>query len=429
MEGLHVYRASYVDLVLAAESEHGTVALVAGSHTRGFPYAETEPWDNCLLRVGDDGYTFTGRVTAAHLRFDFDPEAAAPRGAIRFAGEMRRARDGAAVAIELDLPIALTPRPTRLLGEPYNVLELDGLVGLAWTPYELVGERGELRVAGTAIALDGIRGACERGVLTNLRSRAFAIRYDYVGVACPGADGYGLIQFTSHALGSGAVADVLDWYLRKTASATLTLEPGKLTDGNPRGVYAPPQDDPAVVRFENEVDLGPAVLRRQMIATRDASGRALHGLREIFVPRARPVRRWYGSRAQIDALLAFLVVLDLALAILALGFPGTWFAAMHGLAYDDPAGLLRRTGALWLAFGALQLLALLRWRKQPYWLPLIAGVRFTELFSDWVTILAAKQMTLAGTLGLVISPPANLIFGLILISTYKRMQDGPAAGS
>ena len=423
--GLQLYRASYVDLVLAAESERGSVTLVAGSHTRSFPYFETEPWDNCLLRVGDTGYTFTGRITGASLHFDFDPEAAAPRGAIRFTGEMRRASDGAPVAIELDIAIALTPQSTRLLGEAYNFLELDGMLGLAWTPYELVGERGELRIAGTTLALAGIRGACERGVLTNLRSDAFAIKYDYVGVACPGADGYGIIQFTSHALGDGVLAGALDWYLRRTASATLTLEPGKLTDGNPRGVYCPPQDDPAVALFENEVDLGPAVLRRQMIATRDRSGRALHGLREIFVSTAAPRRRFHFNRAQVNLLLVFLIALDIALSTVAIGFPDRWSAVMHGLPYDDPAGLLRRTGALWVAFVVLQTLALVRWQKQPYWLPLIAGVRFTELFSDWVTIIAAKQMTLAGTLGLLVSPPANLVFGLILISTYKRLQGGP----
>src|SRR5678815_349664 len=90
--GLHIYHASYVDLVLSAESERGTVTLVAGSHTRSFPYFDTEPWDNCLLRIGDTGYTYTGRVTREALRFDFDPEQAAPRGAIRFSGEMRSAR-------------------------------------------------------------------------------------------------------------------------------------------------------------------------------------------------------------------------------------------------------------------------------------------------------------------------------------------------
>jgi hypothetical protein len=135
--------------------------------------------------------------------------------------------------------------------------------------------------------------------------------------------------------------------------------------------------------------------------------------------------RWHFNRAQVNVLLGFLIALDIGLSVVALGFPNLWFHTMHGMAYDDPAGLLRRTGALWVAFVLFQTLALVRWQRQPYWLPLIAGVRFTELFSDWVTIFAAQHMTVPGTLGLAISPLANLIFGLILLSTYRRLQIGP----
>lgn len=421
------YRSSYVDLVLEANSPRGTVTLVAGSHTQHFPYFGTEPWDNCLFRVADAGYTFTGRVQGAALRFDFDLEQPAPRGVIRFTGEMRRAGDGAPVAIELELPIALTPLRTRLLGEPYNVLELEGALGLAWAPFELTGDAGRLRIAGAELAVTGIRGVCERGVLTNLDARDFAIKYDYVAVACPGDDGYGVIDFTSHALHrDGLFGSALDWYLRKSASAQLTIDHGKLTDGNPRGVYSPPQEDAAALLFETEVDLGAATLRRQMIATRDRSGRALHGLREIFTAKPAPARRrFHLNRAQVNVFLVFLVALDVVLSTIAIGFPDHWFRIMHGMSYVDPAGLLRRTGALWVAFVLLQAIALVRWQRQPYWLTLVAGVRFTELFSDWTTIAAAEHMTAGGTLGLVISPPANLVFGLILISTYKRLQSGP----
>lgn len=40
-------------------------------------------------------------------------------------------------------------------------------------------------------------------------------------------------------------------------------------------------------------------------------------------------------------------------------------------------------------------------------------------------LVFAQKMTLAGTLGLLISPPANLVFGIILISTYLRLQTAP----
>jgi hypothetical protein len=440
--GLQIYNASYVDLVLCAQSDRGTVALVAGTHARGFPYVDSEPWDNCLLLVGDAGYTFNGRTQGAALRLELEVEQAAPRGTIRFDGEMKRASDGRLVPIKLEIAVALSPLPTRLLGECYNFLELEGMLGLAWTPYELSGELGSVRVAGADVALQKIRGSCERGVLTNLKAHDFAIKYEYVAVACPGDDGYGLINFTSHSLFGGSVLSrTLDWYLRKSASALLTIERGKLTDGNPHGVYSPPQDDPAVTLFENEVDLGPAVLRRQMIRTRDRSGRALYGLREIFTAKPEPAQTpacLHGvdrpsktrglSRAQVNLFLIGLVLLDVVLSTIALAFPERWSRVMHGLPHDDPAGLLRRTGGVWVAFSLLQAIALARWQKQPYWLTLVAGVRFTELFSDWVTLFAAQQMTTFGTVGLLIAPPANLLFGLILIATYRRLQSGVPAG-
>jgi hypothetical protein len=426
--GLAIYRGGYVDLVLSAESERGVVVVVAGSHTRSFPYFDTEPWDNCLLRIGDTGYTFTGRTQGAQLHFELDMESAEPRGRLRFSGEMRRASDGQPVQIDFAIAIALAPLPTRLLGETYNFLELDHLLGLRWTPYALAGDHGTLRVAGAEIAVGKIRGACERGELTNLKPRELAIKYDYVGVACPGDDGYGFVQFTSHALFDDSVmGKALDWYLRKSASAVLTIEGDKLVDGNPRGVISPRQDDAAVVMFENEVDLGPAVLKRQMIETRDGTGRALYGLREIFtaVPPAAPRRSFHLNVAQVNVFLVALVLLDVVLSTIALAFPQRWTELFHGLPYQDPAGLLRRTGAVWAAFVVLQAIAVFRWQKQPYWLTLIAGVRLTELFSDWVTLLFAQQMTTLGTIGLLIAPPGNLVFGWLLVSTYRRLQSGP----
>jgi hypothetical protein len=429
--GLDVYHASYIDLVLAAETARGTVSLVAGAHSPGFPYFDSAAWDNCLLLVGDTGYTFNGSVPGAALHFELDLEQPAPRGRIRFDGEMRRASDGQPVHIELVISVALAPQPTRLLGESYNFLELDGMIGMEYTPFALSGEIGSVRIAGADLALTRIRGACERGLLTNLRAHDFAIRYEYVGVACPGDRGYGLVNFTSHTLhDAGLLARALDGYLQRSASAMMTLEDGKLVDGNPHGVYSPPPDDAAVVLFENQVDLGPAVLQRQMIRTRDRSGRVLHGLREIFTAKPEPDRKrvFRLNRAQVNVLLVALVVLDVVLSTTALWFPGHWSQTFHGLPYVDPAGLLRRTGAVWVAFTLLQAIAVFRWQNQPYWLPLIAGVRLTELFSDWVTIAAAQQMTTLGTLGLVISPPANLLFGLILISTYQRLKTGPLPG-
>jgi len=125
----------------------------------------------------------------------------------------------------------------------------------------------------------------------------------------------------------------------------------------------------------------------------------------------------------IYVFLAFLVLLDLVLSTIAMFFPDTWFMTFHGVAYDslDVEHLLTRTGALWAAFTLLQFIALIRWRRNPWWLILIAGVRWTELFSDWTYIYVANTITPLGRAMLFIAPPGNLAFGLFLIWAYKKI--------
>ena len=122
-----------------------------------------------------------------------------------------------------------------------------------------------------------------------------------------------------------------------------------------------------------------------------------------------------------NLLLLALVVLDVLLSGTTLLFPATWFRLFHGAPYIDPQALLRRTGAVWVAFTLLQFLALVRWKKQPHWLVLIAGVRLTEIFSDWTYLVFCSSITLPGWIGLLVSPPANLIFAWILIRTWKHV--------
>lgn len=133
-------------------------------------------------------------------------------------------------------------------------------------------------------------------------------------------------------------------------------------------------------------------------------------------------------RNLIRLLLLFLVVLDIVLSTLALCFPETWFKIFHGTSYVDPQGLLRRTGALWVAFTLLQAIAFFKWEKQPYWLAVVAGVRLTELFSDWTYLFFAQNITTYGRIGLIIAPPGNLLFGWYLIRSYlKAVRNGRAA--
>lgn len=136
-------------------------------------------------------------------------------------------------------------------------------------------------------------------------------------------------------------------------------------------------------------------------------------------------------RTFIYILLVFLVILDIVLSTTCLLYPEKWFSIFHGAPYIDPQGLLKRTGAVWVAFTLLQLIAVFRWEKSPWWLVLIAGVRLTELFSDWTYMYVAQSMTTIGRMGLFIAPPGNLAFGWFLVWAYlkiMRVRYGERAG-
>jgi hypothetical protein len=126
----------------------------------------------------------------------------------------------------------------------------------------------------------------------------------------------------------------------------------------------------------------------------------------------------------INLLLLFLIILDVVLSVLALLLPNTWFKLFHDQPYVDPQGLLRRTGAVWVAFTLLQFIAYMKWQEQPYWLVLIAGVRLTELFSDWTYLYFAQNITKVGRLSLLIAPPANLVMGWFFIQSFLKLTAG-----
>jgi len=129
----------------------------------------------------------------------------------------------------------------------------------------------------------------------------------------------------------------------------------------------------------------------------------------------------FSLRIRTHILLAGLVMLDIVLSGACLFLPDLWFRWFHGVPYVDPQGLLRRTGAVWAAFTLLQFIALIRWQRYPHWLVLVAGVRLTEIFSDWTYLYFSSNITWFGRIALFISPPANLLFGWILLRTWARV--------
>ncbi|HTL11630.1 MAG TPA: hypothetical protein VL588_04040 [Bdellovibrionota bacterium] len=123
-----------------------------------------------------------------------------------------------------------------------------------------------------------------------------------------------------------------------------------------------------------------------------------------------------------DALLTALLLLDIGLTINAFLFPAHWFQLMHGVTGAvDPEGFLQRIGGSWAAFALFQAIALFRWRERPHWLAVVAGLRLSELFADWVLMAYARDLTILGKIGLGLSPPVNVFCAWYLL---RAMADG-----
>lgn len=117
---------------------------------------------------------------------------------------------------------------------------------------------------------------------------------------------------------------------------------------------------------------------------------------------------------------------DSALVVIAWVSPETWFHLFH---HFEPASLdvpfLRRSAGQWLAFAVFQAIALWRFRKQPIWLPIVAGLRLSDLFTDLSYLIAVPSLTKLGWVLLVPPPILNLAMALVLLSAHRRAAHGP----
>jgi len=119
-------------------------------------------------------------------------------------------------------------------------------------------------------------------------------------------------------------------------------------------------------------------------------------------------------------ILIALVVLDIVISVVAFFFPEYWFKIFHNASYVDAQGLLRRCAANWVAFALIQTIALLKWHKRPYWLAVVAGVRFSDMFTDWTYLWFSSNITMFGRIGLFIISPLNLLLGIYFLKVYKE---------
>ena len=122
---------------------------------------------------------------------------------------------------------------------------------------------------------------------------------------------------------------------------------------------------------------------------------------------------------------------DTALFILAWIAPDLWFRILHD---SLPSGgfdvaLLRRSAGQWAAFALAQAIALWRWRKEPVWLAVVAGVRFSDLFTDLSYILAAPSLTTIGWAVLLPPPFLNLIGVVVMLMGYRQARSRAVSAS
>lgn len=130
---------------------------------------------------------------------------------------------------------------------------------------------------------------------------------------------------------------------------------------------------------------------------------------------------------KVRALLATLVVFDLVLVIWAFAFPDLWFWAFHGVERVDPQHLLQRMGANWTAFLLFQAIAALRWRADPRWIVVVAGVRLSDIFTDVTYVFVAEDTTWFAWATLPPMSLINLAMGLWLFRAYGTLQQASGA--
>jgi hypothetical protein len=89
---------------------------------------------------------------------------------------------------------------------------------------------------------------------------------------------------------------------------------------------------------------------------------------------------------------------------------------------------LRRAAGQWLAFAIAQAVTIFIWKRHPVWLAIMAGVRFSDLFTDISYIVSAPSLTSFGWMCLLPPPVLNLIVIVLVLWGYRQIV-GPKGAS
>lgn len=276
---------SYTNAVLSGVTTEGLpLCIIAGKHAPGFPFDTPESdWDEVLFLVGD----VAGSVVTANLEtltFELDTTNAGGPARMRFDGEVSD-KNGNPLSIGFELPLSLRAEGGYPLAKPFGI-QRPWLPGMDWRPFFALGDPtcAKLTVGGKQHGIRAFSGQLERATVDAFNGARLAFVYDYLAVSPADADApYSYVGFTSRALcPEGFVGWVLGAYLKSTASLELTLFETSTNAGNRQSVPVPTQAERNVIVHFHEVDLGYAMLERQIIRLDDGAGRPLLGLRENF---------------------------------------------------------------------------------------------------------------------------------------------------
>ena len=134
-------------------------------------------------------------------------------------------------------------------------------------------------------------------------------------------------------------------------------------------------------------------------------------------------RRW--TRI-VDGKLLFAIGVDVSLSLMTALAPQWWFQTFHGVQGDALAVLfLQRCGANWTAFALFQILAVARWRRSTVWLPIIAGVRFSDVFTDWTYLAVSPHTEIIGVPAFLLPAAMNWGMALLLLAAWQRLRVQP----
>lgn len=130
---------------------------------------------------------------------------------------------------------------------------------------------------------------------------------------------------------------------------------------------------------------------------------------------------------RVRALLVSLTLFDLLLVVWVFALPDLWWSVFHGVPRVDPQHLLQRMGANWAAFFLFELVATLRWRRETFWILVVAGVRLSDIFTDVTYVILCDDATWFAWATLPLMSFLNLLMGLWLLRVWRRYREPVAA--